>query len=176
MTDARANFEILLRDLSGNIVPGSVRSGHNVMTSSGIDLLAQLVAWSTVDSVDVPFTQRRARYIGVGAGIQIEDRDVVSLVSPLQVTAGVYLKTLSASLNVFPIVTSATLKAVFSPTEVTYSLPAVTVSEAGLFFDCSPGGVLSLSSPSNAPAFYKTFEPLVKLNSFSMEVTWELRF
>jgi hypothetical protein len=146
------------------------------MTSAGIDLLAQLVAWDTVASVDVPFTQRRARYIGVGDGTQIEDRDVERLVSPLPVTAGVYLKTIDPSLTTFPIVTSVSIKAVFLPTEVSYSAPAVTVSEAGLYFDSSPGGVLTISSPSNIPAFYKTFEPLVKLNSFYMEITWELRF
>lgn len=171
-----ANFQILMRDRVGLVVPGSMRQGHNVMTSDGRDLLTQLIAWSTVGLTDVAFTARRARYIGVGGGTQVEDQDVVGLVTPLQVTGGVYLKVLDHTLNVFPTITALTVKTVFAPAEITYSLPALVVSEAGLYFDVSPGGVLSQFSSTNVPAFYKTFEPLVKLNSFSMEITWELRF
>lgn len=171
-----ANFQILMRDSAGRVVPGSTRQGHNIKTSAGRDLLAQLFAWSFIGTTDIPLTQRRARYIGVGGGVQPENEDVVCLVTPLQVTAGVYLKALDVSLNVFASTTAVTVKTVFLPAEITYAAPSVVVSEAGLYFDVSPGGVLSVSSPTNVPAFYKTFSPLVKLNSFSMEITWELKF
>jgi hypothetical protein len=171
------NFTILLRDRRGEVVPGSVRRGHNVFTSAGMDLMAQLICWGEVSAIaDAASTQRRARYLGIGNGLQVEDKDVVSLVSAIPITDGVFLKELDSPLTVFPTTTSVCFKTVFGPSEITYADPAVEVSEAGLYFDSSPDGVLSVSSPNNIPSFYKTFEPLVKLNSFSMEVTWELKF
>lgn len=176
MNGKQANFQILMRDSQGQVVPGSIRRGHNVMTQDGRDLILQLFLWNSIGTTDVALTQRRARYIGVGGGSQAEAPEVTGLISPLQVTSGVYLKALDSSLNVFPVVTTVIVKTVFLPAEITYSAPSVVVSEAGLYFDVSPGGVLSPSSTTNVPAFYKTFSPLVKLNSFSMEITWELRF
>jgi len=152
------------------------RRGHNVLTAVGRDALSRLFVWGTFGSPDVPLTERRARWIGVGGGSQPETLGVVQLVVPLQITAGVYLKVLSHTLNAFPIITFVTVRTIFTPTEITYSAAAVVVSEAGLYFDVSPPGYLSPSSPNNAPAFYRSFEPLVKLNSFSMEILWELEF
>jgi hypothetical protein len=171
-----SNFRILLRDETGAVVPDSVRVGHNVVTSVGHDIFAQLIAWSYIGVIDTAFTQRRARYIGVGNGVQVEDRGVVALVGPLEVTSAVYLKELDPSLFVFTSATAVLVKALFSPSEITYATPAETISEAGLYFDVSPGGVLDVSLTTNAPSCYKTFSPLVKLNSFSMEVAWELKF
>lgn len=175
MSRLRANVTVLMRDASDHVVPGSVRRGHNIMTADGHDALAQLLV-SALGSPDVPYTQRRARWIGIGGGTQPEAKGVARLVTPLQVTAGVYLKALDHTLHVFPTITSVTVKTVFAPAEITYLDPAVVVSEAGLYFDVSPPGYLLVSSPNNVPAFYRTFEPLVKLNSFSMEVLWELKF
>lgn len=176
MSGSGVNFRLVMRDELGRVVPGTERVGHNVFTADGRDLLTSLVAWSLIGTPDTAHTQRRARYIGVGGGVQPEDQWVVSLVVPLQVTGGVYLKTLDPALTIFPTETSVTLKTVFATTDITYVAPAVVVSEAGLYFDVSPGGVLSTSSPSNVPSFYKTFEPVVKLNSFTMEILWELKF
>lgn len=170
------NFEALMRDRDGRVVPGSIRSGHNVFTTAGRELLAKLFVWSTISSTDVANSHRRPRFIGVGGGVQTETQDVIRLVTPLQVTAGVYVKALDATLTTFPVFTAVTFKTVFAANEITYSASSVVVSEAGLYFDVSPGGVVVVSSDSNVPAFYKTFEPLVKLNSFSLEITWELKF
>jgi len=172
------NVKIFMRDLSGRVVPDSVRSGHNVMTTDGADLLTSLVAWNTISDPDVPYTQRRARYVGVGNGSQPEDKNVVALASPLQISSGVYLKELSPSLNVFPSSTSVKVKAEFTSSEVQapYGVLAIKISEVGLYFDSSPGGVLSVSSPTNTPAFYKKFDPLLKFNGFTLEIEWELVF
>lgn len=176
MKGSQSNFQVLMRDRHGRVVPGSVRRGHNVMTQDGRDLILQLLLWGSVGTTDVALTHRRARYIGVGGGYQAETPEVVGLVDPLEVTSGIYLQELDAASTEFPIITTAVVKAVFLPAEITYSSSSVVVSEAGLYFDVSPGGVLSPSSPTNVPAFYKSFAPLVKLDSFSMEITWELRF
>jgi hypothetical protein len=170
------NFRLVMRDERGHVVPGSERNGHNTMTAAGRDLLTQLLVWSSITNPDAAYTSRRARYIGLGGGIQVEDQFVVALVLPLQVTAGVYLKALNPTLTVFTTETSVTVKTIFATTDVTYAVPAVVVSEAGLYFDVSPGGVLSVSSASNVPSFYKTFSPVVKLDSFTMEISWDLKF
>ena len=176
MRGQKSNFTLCMRDVSGRVVDGSLRHGHNVFTDTGRDLLTQLVAWGSVATQDLARTQRRARYIGVGGDSQAEDQSVVRLSSPVPVTAGVYLKALDPTLTIFTTLTSVRLKTVFATTDITYSAPAVVVSEAGLFFDVSPGGVLQVSSTDNVPAFYKTFTPVVKLNSFTMEIVWELVF
>jgi len=173
---SESNVLVLLRDQSGRVVPGSVRDGHNVVTSDCYDLLAKLVAWDTIGVTDASFTARRARYIGVGNGTQVEDKGVVALVGPLEVTSGIYLKEIDHTQTVFTSLTSVLVKAVFSPSEITWASPAVMLSEIGLYFDVSPGGVLDVSLTTNVPACYKTFAPLVKLNSLSLEITWELRF
>jgi len=170
------NFNLVMRDRDGVIVPGSHRFGHNIFTSAGRDLLAQLVAWSAFSDPDVAYTNRRARYVGLGDGIQIEDAAVVRLVSPLQVSYGVFLKQLDPTLTVFVADTIVSVKVVFGTAEITYASSSVVVSEAGLYFDVSPGGVLQVTSSTNVPAFYKSFSPVVKLNSFTMEITWELKF
>jgi hypothetical protein len=169
-----ANFTILMRDALGHIVPGSVRRGHNVMTLDGRDTLTQLIVWGAFGAPNTSLTERRARWIGVGGGIQLETDGVARLVTPLSVAAGIYLKVLDHTLNVFPTITSLAVKTVFAPGEITFGgVTAVVVSEAGLYLDA---GTLDPTSADNVPAFYKTFEPLVKLSSFSMEVLWELKF
>jgi hypothetical protein len=149
-----------------------------IMTLSGVDALAQLCAWSAFGSPDTPVSALRPRWTGVGSGYQVELRGVTCLVAPLEVTAGVYLKALDASLTVFPTITSVVMRTVFGLAEISYALPAVEVSEAGLYFDAWVSGVGSLDPTyaSNTLAFYKSIEPLVKLDSFSMEVLWELNF
>lgn len=177
MSRLGVNFTALMRDASGLEVPGSLRQGHNVMTEAGRDHLARLILWSAFGTPDVAITGLRARWIGVGDGTQPEAKEVVRLASPVLCSTGQYLKPLDATLTVFPTITSVTVKVIFAPTEISIVGPAL-VSEAGLYFDAMVSGATSLNSSvgDNVPAFYKTFEPMVKLNTFSMEILWELKF
>lgn len=177
MSRPRVNFMALMRNDLGAVVPGSRRFGHNVMTEAGRDILTRLVVWSSFGNPDVAVTGLRARWIGVGDGTQPEVEDVIRLASPIPYTGSLYLKPLSPALTFFPTLTSVALKIVFGPSEISLLGPT-TVSEAGLYFDAKVSGstTLSDSSANNIPAFYKTFEPMVKLSTFSMEILWEFRF
>jgi hypothetical protein len=147
------------------------------MTEAGRDILTRLAAWSTFGSPDVAASNLRARWIGVGDGTQPEIEDVIRLASPIPYTGSVYLKPLSPALTFFPTLTSVALRIVFGPSEISLLGPT-KVSEAGLYFDAMVSGstTLSASSANNIPAFYKTFEPMVKLSTFSMEILWEFKF
>lgn len=179
MSRQGVNFMVLMRDASGRVVPESIRLGHNVMTLAGRDHLTRLAVWSAFGTTDTAFTGRRARWVGVGSGFQLEVEEVVHLAAPLAWTTGSkYLKAMDPALTVFPTLTSVRMKTVFGPTDITYASSAVVVSEAGLFFDAVAAGTGELddTSPDNVPIFYKSFEPLVKLDGFSLEILWELRF
>lgn len=149
-----------------------------VLTLTGRDALAQLCTWSAFSYPDVPFTACRPRWVGVGSDGQLEADGVVRLASPLQVTTGVYLKALDASLTSFPTFTSVLLKTVFAVDQVSYAVSGVVLSETGLLFDAwvSGSGSVDPTLANNTLALYESFDPLAKLDSFSMEVSWELQF
>lgn len=169
------NFYARLFDSRGRTVPGSERHGHNVFTDKGRETLTQLMCWDTIEP-DVPHTDHRVRWAGVGAGLQPEITSVVALVSPLQVDGGGdYLKVLDHSLSSFPIKTTLRHVLTFDTTELSHA-GDVIVSEAGLFLDSSPGLTLDPAVGTNNPAFYKTFDGIVKTPAFSLEIIWEHKF
>lgn len=148
------------------------------VTTTGLDALTRLCAWSAFGNPDVAFSNLRPRWTGVGGGSSLETRGAIYLVTPRQVTAGVYLKALNSSLTFFPALTTVQMQTVFGPAEITYALAGVITSEAGLCFDAwtSGSGSVSPTVSNNAMALYESFGPLAKLDSFSMAVTWELQF
>ena len=191
----QSNVEIFLRE-RGKLVPGSRRVGHNVFTTTGRNLLSKLIAWQTIDTTDTPYTHRRARWIGVGNGTQLEVTTVAQLNSPLVATAGgdyiVPLQTVE-----FPTSSSVRLIKEFSTSEITVGGVPVTVTEAALFADVNPaiyaGGspyqgtddsafgsgvdtVLNPQLSTNAPIAYKAFEGITKTVDFTLEIRWDLRF
>ncbi len=186
----RCNFHLELRE-HGKLK--QTRDGHNVFTETGSNWLTRLSAWSTIGATDVPFTNRRVRWMGLGTGTQSEVASVSNLVTPAQVTSGVYL---GAIQNSNPLTTnSIEFVREFSTTEVSLvslGLNVVAVSEAGLFVDVQPassstgtddssaGGAtdstLDPSASLNAPIAYKTFEPLNKTADFSLVIRWTLTF
>ena len=151
--------------------------GRCLLTLQGFEALTRLVSLEGFGSPDVPISALRPRWVAIGGGSQEEAQGVSCLVAPLPVTTGVYLKTLDSSLTTFPTVTSVAMKTVYAIDEVTYAAP-VAVSEVGLIFDAwvSGSGSVDPTVANNAVAFYKTFEPLLKISSFGMEVLWELQF
>jgi hypothetical protein len=186
------NFHAQMRS-RGKIVPGSVREGHNVFTSVGKSWLTKLMSWSTIGSTDVPFTNRRVRWIGVGTGAQLESVNVSSLSAPVLATPVDYL----VPLDSVEFVSSTIVRFIkeFHLNDITVTGTAIPVTEMGLFADVNPaitGGVndgvediphnigfvntvLNPSLSTNPPIAYKAFEALTKTVDFTLEVHWDFR-
>jgi len=172
-------------------VPGSHREGHNILTTVGKNWLSKLLAWKTVASTDIPYTNRRVRWMALGSGTQLEVSTVTKLVQPQLATATDYLRPIQI---VEFTTTSVLFTKEFGTSEITGTGAPVGVTEAGLFADVSPataGGfedvsydpignpastVLNPAIGTNPPIAYKAFEVLTKTSDFSLEVRWELRF
>jgi hypothetical protein len=183
------NFYANLRE-RGKLVPGSHREGHNVFTTTGRDWLAHLVAWQTIGTPDIPFTNRRIRWMGVGSGEQLELESVDGLNDPVLCTPAAYL----AAIQVvqFPALKTTQIFKSFSENEISFPPNTVVpITEAGMFVDVYPASSLGGTEDSNvgvfdttlnpnvsvnSPIAYHTFEVINKTADFSLEIRWELRF
>jgi hypothetical protein len=184
-----ANMWAVLRR-GGKVVPGSLREGHNVFTVTGRNLLSKLISWETIAATDIPYTHRRARWIGVGIGSFLEVTTVASLAQPQKATPTNYIVPLQTV--EFPSPTSVRFIKEFGTGEITISGAPVNVTEAGLFADVSPGNaggsedvghsgsptntILNPEIGTNSPIAYKSFEGLTKTIDFTLEFRWEFRF
>lgn len=165
------------------------RQGHNVFTDTGRDWLSKLAAWQTIGSPDVPYTQRRVRWMGLGTGTQAETAGVTQLQNPAQVTQDIYLGAIQSS-NILSF-NSVEFVREFSTSEISIpilGLNVVPITEAGIFVDVQPastsdgvddspaGGVsdttLDTSSQVNSPVAYKVFDPINKTVDFSLVIRW----
>jgi FlaG/FlaF family flagellin (archaellin) len=177
----------------GKLVPGSHREGHNVFTTTGKNWLSKLTAWQTIAGADVPYTNRRVRWMSVGTGSQLEVANVVALANAAVAdSVGNYLTAISAP-QTFPLSTSVLFSKEFAVNEITVSGAPVSITEAGLFVDVAdadndggtedsavdPGTTETTLDPAvanNPPVAYKAFEPLTKTVDFTLEIHWELRY
>lgn len=186
----RINFEARCYE-RGKYVRGTHREGHNVFTTTGRDWLAHHSAWYSIGGGgDVPYTNRRVRWCGLGEGSQPEVEGVTSLVTPVEATAGQYLAAVQAAS--FPVGTSVEFYKEFGVSEVSFgSNPIVAITEAGLFVDVfavsSQGGqddsavgagdtTLNPASTVNAPVAYKTFEVINKTADFTLIIRWTFEY
>ena len=189
----KSNFYACLRN-GGKLVPGSVREGHNIFTSTGRNWLSKLVAWYDAGATDQPHTRRRVRWIGMGKGSQLETESVTTLAVPALITSAYYLVPIQSV--EFPTSTSVRFIKEFLLNEISFIGSPVTLTEAGLFVDVNPantgantdgsedvandpGVVDTILNPSlsiNAPVAYKSFEPLTKTIDFTLEIRWDFRF
>jgi len=170
--EVMANIWLQLRE-HGKKVQGGCREGHNVFTDVGRQWLAQLISYQGFGP-DVTYRDDRVRYIGVGEGTQVEVPGVVQLINATQVLAGGnYIKEVIAPPD-FPSSTRVQWYTLFAAAELsTVPNPTPILTEAGIFSDYT--GINPVLA-TNAPAAYKTFEPLTKTTSFTLEVRWEFRF
>lgn len=183
-----ANMWACMRE-RGKLVPGSIREGHNVFTVTGRNLLSKLLSWQTIGATDIPFTNRRIRWMGVGIGSQLEVTTVSSLAQPALVTSTDFLVPIQTS--EFPSSTSVRYLKEFATNEITIAGVPVAITEVGLFADVVPanmGGTedvghtnptdptLKPTVGSNPPVAYKAFESITKTSDFTLEIRWELRF
>lgn len=189
--EVACNFHLIARE-RGKIVPGTLREGHNVFTTVGRDWLAHLVAWQTVGAPDVPFTQKRVRWVGVGTGSQAETVNVSALTTPALVSPTLYLGAIHTA--TFPSTAIVRFYKEFFTNEI--SLPAqglavVPITEAGLFADVFPvstaggtddtplGGYDTTLDPelgTNPLIAYKAFPVVNKTVDFNLEIRWEFKF
>jgi hypothetical protein len=188
-----SNVNMTLRQ-GGKIV--ETRSGHNVFTITGRNLLSKLISWNSLGPPDVPFTNKRTRWVGVGKGSQLEVTTVESLVEPVEIQAGVYM--VPVQTVEFPNSTSVRFIREFSALEINVGSGApVTLTEAALYADVTPalyaltghrdgtedtgyaGDSSSTLNPgigTNSPIAYKAFEGLTKTVDFILEIRWDFRF
>jgi hypothetical protein len=185
------NVRLQMRE-RGKLVHGSIREGHNVFTVNGMNWLSTLMAWQTISGLDVPYTNRRVRWMGAGSGTQLESANVSLLAYPILCTTTNYLQPVQSVS--FPSSTSVQFTKEFGASEITIAGAPVAVSEIGLYADVSPannGAINDVSyNPSELPSAtmldptvgtnpliaYKTFEPLTKTIDFSLLVNWEFLF
>ncbi len=186
-----SNLHMVLRE-RGKLIER--RLYHNVFTITGRNLLSKLVAWSTIAAQDIPFTQRRARWMGVGIGTQLEVTTVTALNQPTLATPTNHLVPLQSVS--FPTSTSVEFIREFATNEITITGSPVAVTEAAMFADVNPADsalfnegtedapvssptirtTLDPTSASNPPIAYKAFEALTKTVDFTLEIRWEFRF
>jgi hypothetical protein len=181
-----SNVEFILRE-RGKV--RERREGHNVFTVAGKNLLSKLMPWSFIGTTDVPYTNRRVRWMGVGIGSQLEVTTVSAINQPVLVTDTDYLSAIQSV--EFPTSTSVRFIKEFGTGEITIVGTPVTITEAALFADVSPanmGGTedvgysgvssttLDPTAVANAPISYKVIEGLTKTVDFTLEIRWEYRF
>jgi len=168
----------------GKIVPGSRRDGHNIWTNTGREYLALLMSLNGLTT----FRQDAIAFIGVGIGSTLEDVNVLNLVNPVAFQPSIYLADLvnPPSFPLTPTRTTVRYKRTFTEDEITLAPGTVNISEMGLFTNGSPTAPVAYSPGSRdvtyanrmsqAPAAYKTFEPVPKTNALQLEIAWEIRF
>lgn len=170
----------------GKIVPGSRRDGHNIWTNTGREYLALLMSLKDTNNT---FRKDAIAYIGVGIGAQLEDVNVLALDNPIAFAPSVFLADLDIqpSFPLTPTRTTVRYKRTFTEDEITLSPGTVNISEMGLFTNGSPislptayafgtRDVTYANRLAQAPAAYKTFEPVSKTNALQLEISWEIRF
>lgn len=168
-------------------------SGQNIWTLTGREYLARLMSYAAYGIgalADQPARNDRIRYIGMGVGTQPEVATVTKLnvPTPYDTTGTVFLAEIA--IPTYPFQTSSTAFGTsvryfreFVEGELSVTGP-ILLSEAGLFTDGSPGASFAPKTRSTAfstaagqaPAAYKSFEPLRKTQNFVLQVAWEIRF
>lgn len=184
-----SNFRLVLRE-RGKIVRGSERVGHNIFTDVGRGWLTRLVAWNTIGSPDMPFTQQRVRWMGMGTGSLEEVPSIISLANAAKYDSVDYLAPIDSV--EFPDASTVRIVKLFGPEALNPDGGSIRLTEAGLYVDVNPADenvvddlsvlpgtyetVLNPALASNPPIAYKSFEPITKTQDFSLEIQWELRF
>lgn len=145
-----------------------------VLTQTGREWMARLCAWSSIGDPDVPVTEDRLRWIGVGSGGFPMTPGVMTLDVPIEYETGFYLRELFA-----PAGSHRRLETVYDRTytgsQLSISGP-VLVSEVGLFADQSPSLNFDPAVGNNPPVFYKSFDGIMKSSDFYLGLQWAFTF
>lgn len=160
--------------------------GFNIWTLTGRELLAEIIAIKYANPREV-YRDDRIAYIGLGAGSQSEVAEVTSLVDAVPYSPGEFLAPVAAPAT-FPSSSTSTNRTSvrfvreYGLSEISLGYN-VTITEAGLFTDGNPDDDWALNAPTGidaaadrAPMAYKTFEPITKTTSYTLRLSWEVRF
>jgi hypothetical protein len=170
----------------GKIVPGSLRSEHNVWTNTGREFLAMLMTMASSGSANL--RDDRIAYIGAGTGFQNEDASVAGLITPVAYSGTTFLAPIDHSLTEFPLrPTRTTVRyvRVFSESEITpLNTSPKLISEFGLFTNGHQNSFAVNSRDTSfgnaalqAPVAYKALsEPIEKTSGIELEIDWEIRY
>ena len=171
-----------------NIHTGEVvaeRVGHNVWTNTGREYSCLLKTYNTNGA---PFRNDRINFVGLGSGSQPETVNVSTLVSPIAVNIGVFLKEIDHSRTTFQTFGGVRTAVRYSTTflETDISLPGgqtpIMISECGLFTDGNASDftagrrdVALTAASSQSPVAYHSFDPIPKTPNIQLDIIWELR-
>jgi hypothetical protein len=169
-----ANFRLLARE-RGKIVPGSLREGHNVFTVWGRQWMAYLSAWKSIADPDLipvptetPHHDLRVRWLQLGQGTQLEEKDALNLVSPLALDPTPYYgKLVSVS---FPFQFGVRFSASLDETSPGSS---ALLQEAGLSAAIAPApaGVCSIDWKADRAVVTGVSQMLVVLEQYRLAIT-----
>lgn len=171
----------------------SLRRVHNVFTNAGRAWLAQLTGFYSLGDPDVPLTNRRVRWMGLGTGVtQLEVVTVEHIETPALVDDTDYLKVVNPGEVQDTVNPTIRFTCEFAAGEIsTEANPLVPLTEAALFVDCyrvadigghddsaHPGlqTTLDPTDGANAPVSYARFDTVTKSQDFDLEIRWDWRF
>lgn len=170
----------------GKIKQGSRFEGKNIWTNAGREYLALR---QTIDPSAAPKASYRVDYVGyvgVGTGSQVEQANVLQLVTPVAYAGADFLAPIdSASFPLTPSKTTVEYYRLFAENEITTTPGSqVDISELGLFTDGDPAtlrasgarDVTLANAVNQVPVAYKTFEPIRKTDGLELELFWQIRY
>jgi len=178
------HLRLRVKDPRGEVV--QERGGINIWTLTGREYLAELMALNLLNPTRTGVRDDRVLYIGLGSGTTPEVPGVSALVDPVEFRVGEFLAQCQVPAT-FPADTDGSPRTAvqfireFAGNEVSLGA-SVVITEAGLYTDGDPGDNNSVPCPTDyastalrAPVAYKTFEPVTKIQGYSLEVVWEVR-
>tara|TARA_Y100000310_G_scaffold233149_1_gene235993 strand:- start:2201 stop:2866 length:666 start_codon:yes stop_codon:yes gene_type:complete len=178
------HLTLRVKDPRGEVV--QERKGLNIWTLTGREFLAELMSLSLLNPTRTGVRDDRVLYIGLGSGTTPEVAEVSALVDPVEYRVGEFLAQCQVPVT-FPADTDGSPRTSvqfvreFAGNEVSLGA-SVVITEAGLYTDGDPNNNNSVPCPIDyastalrAPVAYKTFEPVTKIQGYSLEVVWEVR-
>tara|TARA_Y100000310_G_C20361150_1_gene659033 strand:- start:100 stop:645 length:546 start_codon:yes stop_codon:yes gene_type:complete len=155
------------------MVPGSLREGENVITTTGRQYIVERCAFTVAGPA---FTEERndvVAYIGVGIGLSLEVPETDRLANAVPWAANTFLKQIDVPTH--PTATSIRFATEFDLGEISYPGapdPTIELTEVALYTN---DAAIELDKADNPPVSYKTFEKVTKTDSFKLAVEWDWR-
>jgi len=178
------HLTLRVKDPRGVVV--QERKGLNIWTLTGREYLAELMALGLLNPARTGVRDDRVLYIGLGSGTTPEVPEISALVDPVEFRVGEFLAQCQVPAT-FPADTDGSPRTAvqfvreFAGNEVSLGA-SVVITEAGLYTDGDPANNNAVPCPTDyastalrAPVAYKTFEPVTKIQGYSLEVVWEVR-
>ena len=165
----------------------SKREGHNIWLNTGREYLAMLMSLNGGEGIH--YRDDRIEYLGVGTGLQVENVNILNLLTPVSWNGSDFLKSYLADGSLsFPLAPSRTTVEYTFILEEADLTPnpgdSIIIQEMGLFTNGDQNTFAEngrdpsiLVATAQSPVAYKAFEGgLTKTNAYQLEVNWQIRF